>query len=150
MQESLEKTKSQMRKGIMEYAILLILRHREAYSVDLIEILKQNDLMVVEGTIYPLLTRLRKEGLIKYTWVESTQGPPRKYYVITESGRSYLDELRKLWMAMRDSVDLLDSDTPTWGGETSRTGLEVVEGEYIISNQEDERMIMNNNDESEV
>lgn len=149
MQESLEKTKSQMRKGIMEYAILLVLRHREAYSVDLIEILKQNDLIVVEGTIYPLLTRLRKEGLIKYTWVESPQGPPRKYYIITESGRTYLDELRKLWVAMRDSVDSLDSDTPSWGGATSRTGLEVAEGEYIISNKDDERMIMDVNDESE-
>ncbi|MBR8731899.1 hypothetical protein IX339_001354 [Porphyromonas levii] len=149
MQESLEKIKSQMRKGIMEYAILLVLRHREAYSVDLIEILKQNDLIVVEGTIYPLLTRLRKEGLIKYTWVESTQGPPRKYYVITDTGRSYLDELRKLWVAMRDSVDLLDSDTPEWGVGSSRTGLEVAEGEYIISNQDDERMIVDINDESE-
>ncbi|MBR8702390.1 PadR family transcriptional regulator [Porphyromonas levii] len=149
MQESLEKIKSQMRKGIMEYAILLVLRHREAYSVDLIEILKQNDLIVVEGTIYPLLTRLRKEGLIKYTWVESTQGPPRKYYVITDTGRSYLDELRKLWVAMRDSVDLLDSDTPEWGVGSSRTGLEVAEGEYIISNQDDERMIVDVNDESE-
>lgn len=151
MQESLEKTKSQMRKGIMEYAILLVLRHREAYSVDLIEILKQNDLMVVEGTIYPLLTRLRKEGLIKYTWVESTQGPPRKYYVITDEGRSYLEELRKLWVAMRDSVDLLDSETPEWGGETSRAGLEVAEGEYIISNQSDERMIVeDDNDDNEL
>lgn len=149
MQESLEKIKSQMRKGIMEYAILLVLRHREAYSVDLIEILKQNDLIVVEGTIYPLLTRLRKEGLIKYTWVESTQGPPRKYYVITDTGRCYLDELRKLWVAMRDSVDLLDSDTPEWGVGSSRTGLEVAEGEYIISNQDDERMIVDINDESE-
>lgn len=147
MQESLEKTKSQMRKGIMEYAILLVLRHREAYSVDLIEILKQNDLIVVEGTIYPLLTRLRKEGLIKYTWVESTQGPPRKYYVITESGQAYLTELRKLWITMRDSVDLLDSDTPEWGEGTSRMGLEVGKGEYIISNLDDERVIISEDEE---
>lgn len=142
MKESLEKTKSQMRKGVMEYAILLILRHREAYSLDLITILKDNDLIVVEGTIYPLLTRLRKEGLIKYTWVESTQGPPRKYYVITDSGLQYLDELRILWIAMRDSVDLLDSDTPSWGKGTSREGLEVKEGDYILSNKDDNRIIV--------
>ena len=141
MQESLEKTKSQMRKGVMEYAILLILRHREAYSVDLINILKENDLIVVEGTIYPLLTRLRKEGLIKYTWVESSQGPPRKYYVITDAGRAYLDELRKLWVSMRDSVDLLDNETPSWGTGTSRTGLEFAEGEYVISTRDDDRFI---------
>lgn len=125
----------------MEYAILLILRHREAYSLDLITILKKNDLIVVEGTIYPLLTRLRKEGLIKYTWVESSQGPPRKYYVITDEGRKHLDELRKLWVAMRDSVDLLDSDSPEWGIGSSRDGLEVREGDYIISNIEDNRTI---------
>lgn len=146
MQEALEKTKSQMRKGIMEYAILLILRHREAYSVDLIEILKKNDLIVVEGTIYPLLTRLRKEGLIKYTWVESSQGPPRKYYVITDSGHAYLDELRKLWVEMRDSVDSLDSESPDWGQGSSRSGLEVSEGDYIISNTLDERKIINDED----
>lgn len=138
-----------MRKGIMEYAILLVLRHREAYSADLIDILKENDLIVVEGTIYPLLTRLRKEGLIKYTWVESTQGPPRKYYVITEQGRQYLDELRKLWVAMRDSVDLLDSDTPDWGTGSSRAGIEVTEGSYIISNREDERTVIENNEEQQ-
>ena len=148
MKESLEKTKSQMRKGIMEYAILLILRHREAYSVDLINILKENDLIVVEGTIYPLLTRLRKEGLIKYTWVESSQGPPRKYYVITEAGRGYLDELRRLWVEMRDSVDLLDSEKPSWGDGCSRTGLEVAEGEYVISTRDDERFIQKEGEET--
>lgn len=141
MKESLDKTKSQMRKGVMEYAIMLILKHREAYSVDLINILKEHDLIVVEGTIYPLLTRLRKEGLIKYTWVESNQGPPRKYYVITDKGREYLVELRKLWQDMRDSVDQLDAEDPVWSKVTSREGLEVSEGEYILSNREDERVL---------
>lgn len=150
MEKSLEKTKSQMRKGVMEYAIMLILKHREAYSVDIISILKDHDLIVVEGTIYPLLTRLRKEGLIKYTWVESNQGPPRKYYVITERGRAYLVELRKLWQDMRDSVDELDTKNPSWSKGTSRDGLEVVEGEYILSNREDERILESDILEAEV
>ncbi len=141
MMQSLEKTKSQMRKGVIEYAILQILRHREAYSVDLLSILKENDLIVVEGTIYPLLTRLRKDGLIKYTWVESNQGPPRKYYVITDKGREYLPSLKELWVSMRDSVDSLDSDDPTWGNGDSRVGLEVGEGTYVLTDKDGVRSI---------
>lgn len=146
MNEALEKTKSQMRKGVIEYAILQILRHQEAYSVDLLRILKESDLIVVEGTIYPLLTRLRKDGLIKYTWVESTQGPPRKYYVITDKGLEYLPQLKSLWIAMRDSVDSLDSDTPSWNTTSSREGLAVAEGDYILTDGEGERTIEEESD----
>ncbi len=107
MNEAVEKVKSQMRKGILEYCILLILHRREAYSTDIINALKQNELIVVEGTLYPLLSRLKSGGLLSYTWVESTQGPPRKYYKITERGESFLKELYGAWDEIRNTVDLL-------------------------------------------
>lgn len=114
-----------MRKGVMEYAILLILKHRKAYSADLLDILKENDLIVVEGTLYPLLIRMKKEGFIEYSWMESTLGPPRKYYFITEAGERLLVELRKLWQAMRDSVDLLDVEDPEWKERATREGIRI-------------------------
>lgn len=110
MNEAVEKVKSQMRKGILEYCILLILHRREAYSTDIINTLKENELIVVEGTLYPLLSRLKTAGLLGYTWVESTQGPPRKYYKITERGESFLSELYEAWEEIRNTVELLRSE----------------------------------------
>ena len=92
-----ENVKSQMRKGILEYCTLLILNKRKAYVSDIIQSLKEAKLIVVEGTLYPLLTRLKNSGLLNYEWVESTQGPPRKYYELTDKGRMFLDELESSW-----------------------------------------------------
>ncbi len=94
---NLENTKAQMRKGVLEFCILSILSNKEAYASQLIDILKESKLLVVEGTLYPLLTRLKNDGLLTYRWEESSSGPPRKYYKITEIGENFLLELRKTW-----------------------------------------------------
>jgi PadR family transcriptional regulator PadR len=86
-----------MRKGILEYCTLLVLDKRRAYVSDIIQTLKDGQLIVVEGTLYPLLTRLKNAGLLNYEWVESTQGPPRKYYELTDQGRMFLAELEASW-----------------------------------------------------
>lgn len=93
----IENTKAQMRKGVLEYCILSILKDGEAYTSDILETLKDAKMLVVEGTIYPLLTRLKNAGLLSYRWEESTSGPPRKYYELTETGRLFLKELDSTW-----------------------------------------------------
>ena len=85
-----ENAKSQMRKGMLEYCILLLLHRGPAYASDIIQQLKEAQLIVVEGTLYPLLTRLKNDRLLKYEWQESTQGPPRKYYALTLDGEEFL------------------------------------------------------------
>ena len=92
-----DNIKSQMRKGYLEYCILLILRKKPAYTSDIISELKEAKLIVVEGTLYPLLTRLKNGELLDYKWEESTQGPPRKYYEMTPQGSIFLDELESSW-----------------------------------------------------
>ena len=92
-----DNIKSQMRKGYLEYCILLILRKKPAYTSDIISELKEAKLIVVEGTLYPLLTRLKNGELLDYKWEESTQGPPRKYYEMTPQGSLFLDELEISW-----------------------------------------------------
>jgi PadR family transcriptional regulator PadR len=92
-----DNIKSQMRKGYLEYCILLILRKKPAYTSDIISELKEAKLIVVEGTLYPLLTRLKNGELLDYKWEESTQGPPRKYYEMTPQGSLFLDELETSW-----------------------------------------------------
>jgi len=92
-----DNIKSQMRKGYLEYCILLILRKKAAYASDIISELKDAKMIVVEGTLYPLLTRLKNSELLDYRWEESTQGPPRKYYEMTEKGISFLEELEIAW-----------------------------------------------------
>jgi len=101
---NIDNAKAQMRKGILEYCILSILAKKDLYTSDIIRALKENDLIVVEGTLYPLLTRQKNAGLLHYRWEESTQGPPRKYYSLTEIGRSYLKELDQSWDALINSV----------------------------------------------
>ena len=91
-----ENAKAQMRKGVLELCILSILSQGEAYPTEIIEKLKETKLVVVEGTLYPLLTRLKNTGLLSYRWEESTSGPPRKYYFLTEIGQTYLNELQLL------------------------------------------------------
>jgi PadR family transcriptional regulator PadR len=101
---NIENAKAQMRKGILEYCILSILNKRDLYTSDIIRALKDNDLIVVEGTLYPLLTRQKNAGLLQYRWEESTQGPPRKYYALTEIGKTYLKELDASWEDLIKSV----------------------------------------------
>jgi len=101
---NIDNAKAQMRKGILEYCILSILAKKDLYTSDIIRALKENDLIVVEGTLYPLLTRQKNAGLLSYRWEESTQGPPRKYYSLTELGRTYLKELDESWDSLINSV----------------------------------------------
>ena len=93
----IENAKAQMRKGILEYCILTILSEKDSYASDIINRLKESRLIVVEGTLYPLLTRLKNAGLLSYRWEESTQGPPRKYYRLTDEGQDFLKELDTSW-----------------------------------------------------
>jgi PadR family transcriptional regulator PadR len=95
-----ENTQTQMRKGILEYCVLLIISRGEIYASDIIAELKNAKLLVVEGTLYPLLTRLKNNGLLSYNWVESTSGPPRKYYVLTPDGLQILKQLDTTWQEL--------------------------------------------------
>ena len=99
-----DNIKSQMRKGYLEYCILLILRKKPAYTSDIISELKEAKLIVVEGTLYPLLTRLKNGELLDYKWEESTQGPPRKYYEMTTQGAAFLEELECAWSEINNVV----------------------------------------------
>lgn len=101
----IENAKAQMRKGVLEYCILSILSVKDSYASDIISRMKESQLIVVEGTLYPLLTRAKNAGLLAYRWEESTQGPPRKYYILTETGRSFISELDKSWFELVDAVN---------------------------------------------
>jgi PadR family transcriptional regulator PadR len=100
-----ENTQTQMRKGILEYCILSIIARDETYASDIIAELKKAQLLVVEGTLYPLLTRLKNNGLLTYNWVESTSGPPRKYYALSDEGRKVLDQLDVTWKELAFAVE---------------------------------------------
>ncbi len=100
----IDNAKAQMRKGVLEYCILLVLNQEPLYSINIIQDLKEAKMIVVEGTLYPLLTRLKNDGLLTYRWEESTQGPPRKYYELTESGRKFLSELEGSWSDLVEAV----------------------------------------------
>ena len=104
-----ENISSQMRKGILEYCILSILEKNDAYSSDIITSLKEAKIIVVEGTLYPLLTRLKNQGYLAYRWEESKQGPPRKYYTITEQGKLLLKELETAWNELINGITSLNS-----------------------------------------
>lgn len=103
---NIENTKAQMRKGVLEYCILSILARKEAYPSEVIDTLKKGRLIVVEGTLYPLLTRLKNSGLLDYRWEESKSGPPRKYYKLTEIGHTFLKELDETWKDLESAVKL--------------------------------------------
>jgi len=112
----LENTKVQMRKGVLEYCILSIISQGEVYASDILTSLKDAKLLVVEGTVYPLLTRLKNAGLVSYEWKESTSGPPRKYFQLTTDGRSFLDELAVTWETLMHAVQIT-----TKNGETLKS-----------------------------
>ncbi len=103
----IEKTKNEMRKGMLEFCILLIIAKDKVYASDILRELKAADLIVVEGTLYPLLSRLRNEQLLDYSWEESRSGPPRKYYELTEKGRTYLTQLKSTWKSLLESITTL-------------------------------------------
>ena len=101
---NIENTKAQMRKGVLEFCILSVLKAKDAYTSEILDTLKNAKLLVVEGTVYPLLTRLKNDGLLNYRWEESTSGPPRKYYGLTENGKVFLKELNNTWTELSDAV----------------------------------------------
>ncbi|MCB0736959.1 MAG: PadR family transcriptional regulator [Bacteroidetes bacterium] len=101
---NIENTKAQMRKGILEFCILSIIHGERLYASDILNSLKEAKLIVVEGTLYPLLTRLKNAGLLKYEWEESKSGPPRKYYLLTKEGEQFLSELSKTWTELQTAV----------------------------------------------
>ena len=94
-----------MRKGLLEYCILSIIHKNEAYASDILDMLKQANLVVVEGTVYPLLTRMKNEGLLSYRWQESTGGPPRKYYTLTDEGVELLSQLDQEWQTICQAIN---------------------------------------------
>lgn len=102
-----ENTQAQMRKGILEFCILSILQKKEAYPSEILDQLKSAKLIVVEGTLYPLLTRLKNMELLSYRWEESPSGPPRKYYSLTSQGAEFLKELNATWDELRMAVNQL-------------------------------------------
>ena len=107
---NLENTQVQMRKGILEYCILHIISRGEVYASDMLEELTSARIMVVEGTLYPLLTRLKNAGLVEYKWVESTSGPPRKYFTITKEGTAFLESLSQTWKELMVSTNQIISE----------------------------------------
>ena len=115
-----ENTQVQMRKGILEFCILEIIARGEVYASDMLEELTQARMIVVEGTLYPLLTRLKNAGLLDYTWKESSSGPPRKYYTLTDVGEQFLRELRLTWEEIEDSIQIIrtkpNGSAPPIGG----------------------------------
>jgi PadR family transcriptional regulator PadR len=102
---NIENTQSQMKKGVLEFCILSIIRRGEAYPSDIIEEMKKADLHILEGTLYPLLTRLKNADLLSYRWVESQSGPPRKYFSLTDKGLSFYAELEATWRGMSSAVE---------------------------------------------
>jgi len=108
---NIENTQSQMRKGVLEFCILSIIRQGEAYPSDIIEKMKAANLHILEGTLYPLLTRLKNADLLSYRWVESNSGPPRKYFVLTDKGSAFYQELEDTWNELAGAVGALTQKT---------------------------------------
>ena len=108
----IQNTQSQMRKGVLEFCILSIIRQGEVYPSDLVDRMKSANLNILEGTLYPLLTRLKNAGLLTYRWVESNSGPPRKYFVMTELGLEFYGELERTWKELADAVQQLTQAPP--------------------------------------
>lgn len=104
---NIDNTQSQMRKGVLEFCILSIIRQGEAYPSDIVEKMKAANLNILEGTLYPLLTRLKNADLLTYRWVESNSGPPRKYFVMTDKGLAFYRELEDTWNELANAVNAL-------------------------------------------
>jgi len=106
----IENTTAQMRKGILEFCILSLISGRDLYTSEILETLKKGKMLVVEGTVYPLLTRLKNADLLQYRWEESTSGPPRKYYSITPKGEAFLSELQQVWSELNKAVKTITNN----------------------------------------
>ena len=123
--EKADSTIAQMRKGVLEMCVVAAISSREAYASDILERLKQSQLIVVEGTLYPILTRLKNEGFLSYRWEESNSGPPRKYYSITPEGTAFLTELRAGWNELVTAVSaLVAGNNQTDSVETPNTPVQ--------------------------
>ena len=103
----IENTTAQMRKGILEFCILSLITGKDLYTTEILDTLKKGKMLVVEGTVYPLLTRLKNADLLQYHWKESTSGPPRKYYSITPQGEEFLSELKEVWKELNEAVQII-------------------------------------------
>ncbi|QRR02386.1 PadR family transcriptional regulator [Dyadobacter sandarakinus] len=116
---NIENAQVQMRKGILEFCILHIISRGEVYASDMLDELTSAHIMVVEGTLYPLLTRLKNSGWLDYKWVESSSGPPRKYYVLTEEGKIFLNAMQSTWFELAESVQTVIKRTEDMGKAAS-------------------------------
>ncbi|MFN7279173.1 MAG: PadR family transcriptional regulator [bacterium] len=117
---NIENTQSQMRKGVLEFCILSIIKRAEAYPSDIIEEMKKSNLNILEGTLYPLLTRLKNADLLSYRWVESLAGPPRKYFSLTEKGNLFYRELENTWQELVHAVEkITEGQQPVIDPETN-------------------------------
>lgn len=111
---NIENTQSQMKKGVLEFCILSIIKRGEVYPSDIIDEMKKANLNILEGTLYPLLTRLKNADFLTYRWVESTGGPPRKYFLLTDKGAAFYAELQSTWNELAGAVQTLtQNETPT-------------------------------------
>ncbi|MBK8710695.1 MAG: PadR family transcriptional regulator [Niastella sp.] len=108
---NIDNTASQMRKGILEFCILSVIKRGEAYPSDIIDMMKGANLNIFEGTLYPLLTRLKNAGLLTYRWVESNSGPPRKYFSLTDKGAAFYTELETTWNELANAVNSITNKT---------------------------------------
>jgi PadR family transcriptional regulator, regulatory protein PadR len=117
---NIENTQSQMRKGILEFCILSIIRRGEAYPSDIVEEMKASNLNILEGTLYPLLTRLKNADMLTYRWVESNSGPPRKYFSLTEKGLAFFKELEATWNELANAVHTLANKTESMPDSTNQ------------------------------
>src|SRR3990170_3060158 len=104
---NIENTQSQMRKGILEFCILSVIRRGEAYPSDIVDEVRGANLQILEGTLYPLLTRLKNADMLTYRWVESNSGPPRKYFSLTAKGDEFYNELASTWYELANAVNAL-------------------------------------------
>lgn len=119
---NIENTHSQMRKGILEFCILSVIRRGEAYPSDIVEEMKRVDLQILEGTLYPLLTRLKNASMLSYRWVESSSGPPRKYFSLTPVGEQFYRELETTWKQLSHAVNILTAGKAGRGAEAEADG----------------------------
>lgn len=118
---NIENTQSQMKKGVLEFCILSIIQRGEAYPSDMIEEMKKANLNILEGTLYPLLTRLKNADLLSYRWVESSSGPPRKYFSLTEKGAAFYAELQKTWTELANAVTALSLNKNNQQNESAQS-----------------------------
>ena len=126
---NIENTQSQMRKGVLEFCILSIIKRGEAYPSDIIEEMKKANLNLLEGTLYPLLTRLKNADLLSYRWVESSGGPPRKYFSLTERGAAFYKDLDSTWRQMADGVERVINSQETVDGEQLTVNSQLEKGQ---------------------